>query len=163
MQFADFEYAEVFGAQNEAENLLSKKFITDAQYSRINFYPIDRFFASDLYAEIKTAKKVYRETPFNLKDYVGRGDSGAATAGNSGEYRLIQGAIDLFFEDKNGKVYVVDFKTDQVHQPDGGKILIRRHKYQLEYYCKAASEILGKPVDGAYIYSFALNQAVEVL
>jgi ATP-dependent helicase/nuclease subunit A len=152
MQFADFEYAEVFGAQNEAENLLSKKFMTEAQYSRIKFYPIDRFFASDLYSKIKSAKRVYRETPFNLKDYVGRDD-----------YRLIQGAIDLFFEDKDGRVYVVDFKTDQVHKPDGEKVLIRRHKYQIEYYCKAVSEILGKPVDGAYIYSFALNQAIEVI
>jgi ATP-dependent helicase/nuclease subunit A len=66
MQFADFEYAEIWGAQQEAENLLSKKFITEAQYSRIKFYPIDRFFASDLYAQIKTASRVYRETPFNL-------------------------------------------------------------------------------------------------
>jgi len=76
---------------------------------------------------------------------------------------LIQGAIDLFFEDKYGRVYVVDFKTDQVHRPDGETILIERHKRQIEYYCKAVGEILGKPVDGAYIYSFALNQAVEVL
>ena len=183
MQFADFEYAEVFGANNEAENLLSRKFITEAQYSRIKFYPIDRFFSSDLYRKIKSAKKVYRETPFNLRvsvsDFVGDGvpdvtqtpvgDVVAATPfqkgayADNGEYILIQGAIDLFFEDKYGRVYVVDFKTDQVHRPDGETILIERHKRQIEYYCKAVGEILGKPVDGAYIYSFALNQAVEVL
>ena len=153
MQFADFEYAEIFGAQNEAENLLSKKFLTDTQYSRIKFYPIDKFFSSDLYAKIKSAERVYRETPFNFKEYIN----------DAGDYRLVQGAIDLFFEDKDGKVYVVDFKTDQVHQPDGEQILIKRHRYQIEYYCKAVSEILDKPVSGAYIYSFALGEAVPVI
>ncbi|MCL1858010.1 MAG: UvrD-helicase domain-containing protein [Oscillospiraceae bacterium] len=164
MQFADFEYAEVFGAVNEAENLLSRGFMTEAQFSRIRFYPIDRFFSSGLYGKIKSAKKVYRETPFNLKvsvnDFLETNDK---LYESGGEYILIQGAIDLFFEDKNGKIYVVDFKTDQVHSPDGEKILIERHKRQIEYYCKAVREILGKPVENAYIYSFALNQAVPVV
>ena len=151
----------MFGAQNEAENLLSKGFITDAQYSRIKFYPIDKFFSSDLYAQIKSAKRVYRETPFNLK--VSVSDFLENDLESADDYILIQGAIDLFFEDKNGRVYVVDFKTDQVHKPDGEKILARRHKRQIKYYCKAVSEILSKPVSGAYIYSFALNQAVEVV
>jgi len=189
MQFADFEYAEVFGASNEAENLLSRGFITEAQYSRIIFYPIDRFFASDLYDKIKSASKIYREMPFNLKVSVSEflenenitqsplppfqkgadvGDDAiaersSARVPNSGEYILVQGAIDLFFEDKKGRVYVVDFKTDSVRSPDGEEILIKRHKRQINYYCKAVSEILNKPVDGAYIYSFALNKAVPVV
>ncbi|MCL2095597.1 MAG: UvrD-helicase domain-containing protein [Oscillospiraceae bacterium] len=167
MQFADFEYAEIFGAENEAENLLSKGFLSEAQFSRIKFYPLNQFFASDLYTEIKSAKRVYRETPFNLKvsanDYYGDNYGNYhEEKGFVGEYILVQGAIDLFFEDKAGRVYVVDFKTDQVHRPDGEKILIRRHKRQIKYYCIAVGEILGKPVDKAYIYSFALNQAIEV-
>jgi len=173
MQFADFEYAEVFGANNEAENLLSKGFITEAQYSRIIFYPIDKFFSSDLYEKIKSAKRVYREMPFTLKVSVSEFmDNENITqtplppfqkGAENDEYILVQGAIDLFFEDKKGKIYVVDFKTDQVHRPDGEKILINRHKRQINYYCKAVSEILNKPVSGAYIYSFALNEAVPVV
>ena len=169
MQFADFEYAEVFGAQNEAENLLSRKFINEAQYERIKFYPIDKFFASDLYEKIKASERVYRETPFNLKvsfyDYCLENNIKvpASFEPDSENYILIQGAIDLFFEDKKGRVYIVDFKTDQVHKPDGEKVLIRRHKRQIEYYCKAVSEILGKKVSGAYIYSFALGEAVTVM
>ena len=174
MQFADFEFAEVFGSQNEAENLLSKKFINETQYSRIKFYPIDRFFLSDLYEKIKSARTVYRETPFNLKvsvedflkDDFQTFDSDKENkkiAAGDGEYILVQGAVDLFFEDKKGMVYVVDFKTDQVSGIDGEKTLIKRHKSQIGYYCKAVSAILNKPVDGAYIYSFALNRAVRVL
>ena len=171
MQFADFEFAEIFGAANEAENLLSNKFINESQFSRINFYPIDKFFSSDLYSKIKSAKKVYRETPFNMRisvnDFNNFTDTNDFTKTKSsppdnGEYILIQGAIDLFFEDNDGKIYVVDFKTDRVHRPDGEEILIERHKRQISYYCKAVSEILNKPVYAAYIYSFALNQAVEI-
>jgi ATP-dependent helicase/nuclease subunit A len=174
MQFADFEYAEIFGAQNEAENLLSRRFITEAHYSRLKFYPIDRFFASDLYAQIKAAKKVYRETPFNLKvpasEFTGNGGFLNTQTQNKNknkketdqDYVLIQGAIDLFFETHDGRLYVVDFKTDQVSGPDGEKILAERHKTQIEYYCKAAGEISNRKADGAYIYSFALNKAIHV-
>ncbi|MCL2771923.1 MAG: UvrD-helicase domain-containing protein, partial [Oscillospiraceae bacterium] len=182
MQYADFEYAEVFGAQNEAENLLSKEFITEPQYDRIKFDSVDKFFGSDLYQKIKSAKKIYREMPFHLKisvaDLIKMNNIGAGESLNfvqqvhlkdleelpeySEDFLLIQGAIDLFFEDKDGNVYVVDFKTDYVRSDEGENILVKRHKRQIEYYCKAVQAILNKPVSGAYIYSFSLNKAVEV-
>jgi ATP-dependent helicase/nuclease subunit A len=83
-------------------------------------------------------------------------------APEGGEYIMIQGAIDLFFEDRNGKIYVVDFKTDRVYRPDGKNILISRHRRQIGYYCRAVGEMLNAPVEAAYIYSFALNEAVPV-
>ncbi|MCL1793294.1 MAG: helicase-exonuclease AddAB subunit AddA [Oscillospiraceae bacterium] len=159
MQFADFGQAEIYGAKDEAKNLLGGGFLNLAQCQRIDFSPIDRFFSSDLYGKIKAAKRVYRETPFNLKVSVRDFLDGEAPEGD--EYVLIQGAIDLFFEDKNGKAYVVDFKTDRVHEPNGAKILLERHGRQIGYYCMAVREMLGRPVDGAYIYSFALDKAVE--
>ena len=172
MQFADFEYAEYFGAENEAANLLSRGFITDAQYERINFQAVDTFLSSDLYARIKNARKIYRETPFLLKVPVssemlsgifeGQSDTDLSDSGLSNEYILIQGAIDLFFEDSDGKIYIVDFKTDYVRSNEGDKILTERHKRQLEYYCMAAGEISGGEIGAAYIYSFSLGRAVEV-
>ena len=160
MQFADFEHTEIYGAGEEAKNLLAGGFMTPAQYQRLDFAPIDRFFSSTLYAKIKSAKRVYRETPFNLKVSVRDFLGGEVPEGE--EYILIQGAIDLFFEAKDGKMYVVDFKTDRVYRPDGKNILVTRHRRQIGYYCKAVREISGKPVEGAYIYSFALNEAVPV-
>jgi len=160
MQFADFNHTEIYGAKEEAENLLSGGFITRAQYQRLDFAPIDRFFSSGLYSKIKAAKRVYRETPFNLKVSVRDFLGGEIPEGE--EYILIQGAIDLFFEDRDGKMYVVDFKTDRVNRPEGKNILMTRHRRQIGYYCKAVREISKRPVEGAYIYSFALNEAVPV-
>jgi len=161
MQFADFGHAELYGARSEAWNLLGGRFITEAQYQRMDFPPIDRFFSSGLYGRIKEAKRVYRETPFTLKipvrDYLGE------EVPDSGEYVLVQGAVDLFFEDKNGNIYVVDFKTDRVYGPDARETLKTRHKRQIGYYCRAVREITGVPVEDAFIYSFALNEAVPAL
>ena len=171
MQFADFEYSEIFGSVNEAANLLSRKFLTEAQYERINFDRIDKFFATELYARIKNSQKVYREVPFLLRVPVSsdilsampsiKDNASVNTAVISeNEYVLIQGAIDLFFEDTDGKIYIVDFKTDYVTSAD---VLVERHKSQLDYYCMAASEISGKPIGAAYIYSFTLGRAVKII
>ena len=165
MQFADYEYAALFGAKEEAAKLLESGFLTEAQHDRIDFEAADKFFASDLYSNIKTAAYIYRETPFLLKVPVSPELSADIPAGAdlSGEYTLIQGSVDLFFEDFEGKIYVVDFKTDYLKPAENEQILITRHKRQLDYYCAAAAEITKKQLGGAYIYSFSLNRAVKVM
>ena len=49
---------------------------------------------------------------------------------DSDERILIQGIIDAFFEE-DGKLVLVDYKTDYVENSD---ILIRRYEAQVRYY-----------------------------
>ena len=44
---------------------------------------------------------------------------------------LIQGIIDLFFEEDDG-IVLVDYKTDRVTKKDGEALLIERYSKQLE-------------------------------
>jgi ATP-dependent helicase/nuclease subunit A len=171
MQFADFGYAKSFTARDEAAKLLNNGFLTQAQHDRINFRAVDNFFSSDLYSKVISAKQIYREIPFLLKapvsseilsEVLSETDNTDA-AGLSGEYILIQGAIDLFFEDPEGKIHVVDFKTDYIKSTEDDTILIDRYKRQLAYYCMAAGEIANKPIGGAYIYSFSLDRTVKII
>lgn len=74
---------------------------------------------------------------------------------------LVQGVIDLFYENDDGTYNVVDFKTDRVSGENAEKTLIERHRVQLEYYCRAVEEMTGKRVKHAYLYSFELSKAVE--
>ncbi len=69
---------------------------------------------------------------------------------------LIQGIIDVFFEEGDSFV-VVDYKTDHVEQ-DGE--LVSRYKVQLDYYARALERLMGKPVKEKIIYSFCLSQEI---
>lgn len=55
---------------------------------------------------------------------------------DSDERILIQGIIDAFFEE-DGKLVLVDYKTDYVENSD---ILIRRYEAQVRYYTRALEQ-----------------------
>ena len=114
---------------------------------------------SIIYGKIKQSNAVYREKRFNIlfdaSDYT-------HDECDNDEKILVQGVIDLYFENADGTYTVVDFKTDRVKKDGGEEVLRQRHSKQLEYYCSAVSEITGKKVKNAYIFSFALMKEIEV-
>ncbi len=74
--------------------------------------------------------------------------------GSGQETVLVQGIIDVYFEEPEGLV-VLDYKTDRVRT---GKELLDKYKAQLEYYARALEQITGKKVIEKIIYSFALRE-----
>ena len=77
---------------------------------------------------------------------------------DSDENLLIQGIIDVYFEEEDGLV-VLDYKTDKVKS---AKELIDRYQAQLVYYAQALERLTGKSVKEKIIYSFALEKEIEV-
>ncbi len=71
---------------------------------------------------------------------------------------LVQGIIDVYFEEEN-EIVVLDYKTDRVRQTED---LIGRYKIQLEYYGQALERLTGKTVKQKIIYSFALQKEIEM-
>lgn len=71
---------------------------------------------------------------------------------------LVQGIIDVWFEEDDGLV-VLDYKTDRVAQPQE---LVDRYHRQLEYYAEALERMTGKPVREKIIYSFTLRREIPV-
>lgn len=75
----------------------------------------------------------------------------------SGDSRVVvQGIIDLYFEEEDGLV-LVDYKTDRVSD---GKALADRYKVQLDYYRRALEQMTGKKVKECCIYSVYLNETI---
>lgn len=74
------------------------------------------------------------------------------------EQVLIQGIIDVFFEE-DGNIIVVDYKTDVIKTPQE---LIARYQVQLDYYAEALSRLTGKNVTQKIIYSFALGEEIQL-
>ncbi len=98
--------------------------------------------------------KLYREKPFVM----GKPASEALAESKSQEMLLIQGIIDVFFEEEDG-IVLMDYKTDRVKTAEE---LSERYRKQMELYQEAIERALGSPVKERIIYSFCLNEIVIV-
>lgn len=161
MQFADYALLEKYGAKKEADRLLECGFITKRMRDIVDLDVLDGFIRSNLYRSIKNAPKLYRERRFNLmlpaSEFTENCDERL-----SDEFILVQGVSDLYFENPDGTLTLVDFKTDRVSDNNGADILRERHTEQLGYYKRAIEEITQKSVSKVYVYSFALSREIEI-
>lgn len=123
------ENLSLFIEKMELANLLQ----ADA-HKRINCDKIMAFLSSELGIRIKASKAYFRETPFVLKE----------------QAQLVQGVIDLYFEEEDGFV-IVDYKTDK---PRGQSVveMAEKYRFQLDYYAKAIEALSDRPVKEKYIY-----------
>lgn len=93
--------------------------------------------------------KLYREQPFVM----GVAASRLGEDFPDSESVLIQGIIDVFFEEEDGLV-LMDYKTDSVSSLQE---LWNRYETQLDYYSEALTKLMGKPVKERILYSFHLE------
>lgn len=167
LQFCDFKKAEN-GIENELDRLVEQRFVSPETREAVRLDELERFFKSEFYARLKTAKEIHRETRFNL--FLPAADFTAdptLRAELTNEKLLVQGVIDLFFLNAEGELVLCDYKTDRLpKQAFADKSLARnflftRHGRQLAYYKQALAAIFGKTPDKTLIYSLPLGEALE--
>ncbi len=95
---------------------------------------------------------LFKEQPFVL----GVLESEVEENGNPEELLLVQGVIDVYFQEEEDLV-LLDYKTDRVRDEEE---LIKRYHGQMDYYEKALSQITGKKVKERIIYSFCLKKEI---
>ncbi len=142
------EYLKEF-LQKETESRRLKQEYAQA----VNGKKLLRFLESDLAGRMGRAQeagRLYREQPFVMGVEASR--LGAEFPG--GEHVLIQGIIDVFFEEEDGLV-LLDYKTDSVSSM---KELWNRYETQLDYYGEALERLMGRPVKEKILYSFHLER-----
>ena len=159
MELLDFSRCETTEEVLESMEQLTREKVLDETYlPLIRKDKLEKFMQSDLAKRMKKASenhKLYREQPFVLGIPAVRVDEKFPAE----EKVLIQGIIDAYFEE-DGEIVLVDYKTDAVKN---GEELIRRYETQVEYYKEALEKLTEKKVKEMILYSFALNQCVEVL
>lgn len=137
------------GVKADIERMLETGKMNELQVKSVNPWDINTFVQSDTGRRVANAVNcgsVRREQPF-VFEYEGQ---------------LIQGIIDLYFEE-DGEFVLVDYKTDRVMKGEAGeKELVRRYAIQLDYYAKALTQLTGKKVKEKIIYSFALGKELSV-
>lgn len=167
MQFFNFDSVRRLGVDGEIERMVEKKFIFESDAQNLDREKLQRFFDSDLARQMEASKKSYREKRFIVYYPAERfSDDETLRASLKGEKLLVQGVIDCAFINDAGELILVDYKTDSF---DAGlderhikNILKKRHFRQLDYYRYACEQMFKMPVAHTYIYSFALDGAVEL-
>lgn len=104
--------------------------------------------------EAAKAGKLWKEQPFVL----GVDAREIYPDEQEGEQILVQGIIDVYFEEEDGLV-VLDYKTDQVFRAEE---LAEKYHAQLDYYGKALEQMTLKKVKEKILYSFTIRKEIGV-
>jgi len=141
--------------QDLLEKLVQKEIITEKQKEAVPKQKILNFANSEIFKRIRNAKNIYQEKAFYINI------PAKEVYGNEVEEEiLVQGIIDLYFIDENGKVILMDYKTDYVPEKEE-KYLIKKYESQLALYKRALEQALGKKVEETYIYSTYLDKLIQ--
>ena len=142
----------------ELNGMARDRKITADDIGKLNIRNILQYAQSDIAKRIiiaEAAGKLYKEKQFVIglkasEVYPDQDDSH--------ELILVQGIIDVFFEE-DGELVLLDYKSDIVKEESQ---LIDRYKVQLIYYKKALEQILDKKVKEMIIYSLYLGKEIKV-
>ena len=132
------------------EDLCKRNIISEIEAQSINIDILYKYTKSELWQELKNAKEIHKEAPF----YINVPASKIYDEAEKSEMILVQGIIDLYYISKEGKLILVDFKTDYVPNGDVSK-LEEKYAVQLELYKNALEGVTGKKVDKAMIWALS--------
>lgn len=149
MQYCRYDEAKT-NLDNEITRLVRYGFLTQIQADSLDTVKLNRFFSGELAQRMFSADTIYRE--IKVSSFV------PANQVYNVEFEdsiIIQGIADCVFEE-NGKLILVDYKTDRVKSENE---LLDRYKKQIMFYKSAVAKTLNKPVEEAVLYSFELSKA----
>ena len=157
MQYLDFARTNTLEEiQEEIARLVARRFITPQQGEAVDGERVLAFFQSPLGQRLVASRQMEREFKFSMlvpaADYYPDAEAG--------EEVLLQGVVDCWFEEADGTVTVVDFKTDRVTEHTV-EARAREYRPQLEAYSRALSQALGLPVGRCVLWFFALGRDVS--
>lgn len=143
--------------KSEQEQWIADGTVTHDELACVSMNKLLCFFQSNLSQRMIVAKQkneLFKEQPFVL----GISADKVKPSFPPTETVLIQGVIDVFFYE-NDEIVLADYKTDKVSCKEE---LVRRYRTQLDYYQMALEQITGKKVKERYLYSFYLQEEIDV-
>lgn len=147
-------------SKNDIENfvwsLVSDNLITEKEAESVDINKLYLFTKNEIWNKMKKAKVLEREKPFYINI-----DTKDIYDEKSNEKVLVQGIIDAYFISEDGKIVLIDYKTDYVPDNDENT-LKQKYESQLHIYKVALENALKKNVDEIYIYSTYLNKEIKI-
>ncbi len=156
LQHADFA-ALAADPEEEIKRAVRNGFITEKQAEQTDVSYLTAFTGSEIFRRAAASPRVEREKKFLVR--ICDLDTGREEFSRySGSDSMVQGIIDMYFEEDDGLV-LVDYKTDSVSDIS---VLAENYSLQLALY-RAALEITeNRKVKETYIYSLKLSKAVKI-
>lgn len=170
------------------DELVRKHILLQAEADTVDVSDIAVFMRSEIGERLASADWVRRELPFSIGVEADRQsgslvlpvmdgqanlwppDAQAAAAGENRRIRLeglpeervlVQGVIDCLFRE-NGKLILLDYKTDRIKPGRGTAELADHYRFQLDFYARAVEEMTGEPVSEKWLYFFDAAQNVRL-
>jgi ATP-dependent helicase/nuclease subunit A len=159
MECFDFTVGDLLSSFNEQLDYMhSTHALSEDEYKRISTVKLKSFMKDDVATRMADAAvkgKLYKEKPFVF------GSNALELFEDetpSDEMILVQGIIDVFFEEDDG-IVLLDYKTDRV---DDKQELVLRYEKQLQLYKDAIEHAYEVPVKEVLIYSFAFDETIKL-
>ena len=169
LQFCDYERLMATSPEEEAERLVADGFMSRRAADILHFNQLKAFCKSDLMVLIKSATKVQRELKFGILTPMRTLTQNQELAEQLGEESLfVQGSIDLLLTMPNGRLILVDYKTDRISDEERAHPALlamrlkERHGHQLDCYAEAIRDLLGRVPDEMRIYSLPLGASLLI-
>lgn len=156
MQFADF-HAAAKAPETELRRLVEGDFLSPEQAEAVDLRRVHSFFESSLGQKVLSSADVQKERRFTV-ELPARDVAENVAAAFAEESVVLQGAVDCTFT-QNGKLHIIDFKTDRVKRAED---LLPLYSIQLRLYAKAMAQVTGMEIGDCLLYSMHTGHAVLV-
>ena len=135
-------------------SLVKDEVLSEKEACCVDIKKIDAFLKSPIGEMMRHAKRVWKEEAFTMSI-----DARSVFPEGKDEKIMVQGTIDCLIESEDGKLVLLDYKTDIYENPEE---IASRYKKQLELYELAVFEAFGKMCDKKYLYLFFKDDIIEV-
>ena len=143
------------------QGLIAKNILRPEEVATVNRKWIGDFVSKPIFARLSQAVSqglLHRETAIDYN--IGLSEIYKDEPIDESERMMLVGIVDVFFEDQDGDLVLVDYKTDYVSK-DRYEDIVARYKPQLDLYARALEDISGKRVKEKYIYLFSVGDLVS--
>jgi ATP-dependent helicase/nuclease subunit A len=152
LELTAFDEKDVNGA---IRRFVNEGKLTEEEANCISAEKIEKFLSSPIGEMLRGAKRIYREEPFTISL------NASAVFENGGDENMcVQGTIDCFFETADGKMVLLDFKTDFYNDVEEMR---KKYKKQLDLYELAIYKRFLQKCDKKYLYLFHNDDIIEIM
>lgn len=157
MQHLDFQRPLTFQeVQRQIRIMEEKQILRPGWKDAVYIKGILQFAGSPVGQRLRHCQKVWRELPFSRMLPACRF---FPEAEERMEQVFLQGVIDLLFEEEDGTLILVDYKTDRHIRPEEAR---QKYRVQIDLYGESVEAILHRPVAERYVYLLQEGELVSM-
>lgn len=159
--FQHYDPCSPAGFEEQVQGFVERGVLDPEEFEQINAEDFCAFYQTDLGKRCIRARRegtYHAESPFCLG--IPAADLNPKERVWEEAYVKVHGIIDAWFE-QDGKLVLIDYKTDRIYGRDWADRLRKRYRVQLEYYRMALERMTGRTVDEVYLYSVREKKAIE--